>query len=78
MPADGFTHVVMRWGNTPADLDVYVVPIGVRDKRTSKPVTWGAWDTITGNFTFPGPTVSDGQVCMCVYVHMYIGHLQRL
>lgn len=35
LPADGVTRTVVRWGSAPADLDLYIVPIGVRDPAST-------------------------------------------
>jgi hypothetical protein len=41
VPADGLTRAVIRWGDTPADLDLYIIPIGVVDIIGS-PVEWAS------------------------------------
>jgi len=40
IPDDGKTYVVLRWGADPADLDLYVIPIGVSQIDNSGNVTW--------------------------------------
>jgi hypothetical protein len=42
LPADGKTRVVLRWGNTPSDNDLYVRPVGVVHPDTGEEAVW-AW-----------------------------------
>jgi hypothetical protein len=57
VPADGLTRVVLRWGDTPADLDLYVIPIGVVDVVGS-PVRW-VTNLIDGSIEDPPLVVED-------------------
>jgi len=40
IPDDGRSRVILRWGNQPADCDIYVVPNDVVDPTTNNPVAW--------------------------------------
>lgn len=39
LPRHGLTHIVLNWGNRPSDLDVYVIPLAVRDWQ-DQPIEW--------------------------------------
>jgi hypothetical protein len=40
VPDDGRSRVILRWGNQPADCDIYAVPNDVVDTITGNPVIW--------------------------------------
>lgn len=61
---DGKTHVVLRWGDYPGDLDMYLLPLGVRavdDDQT--PVDWFAMTCTGSTFNQTCGLLQCGQRC---------------
>lgn len=58
----GLTRAMLRWGDTPADLDMFVVPIGVTDSARN-PVKWSSREP-GGAIVSPPSTSSSNQVCL--------------
>jgi len=61
VPDDGLSRVILRWGNRPADCDIYLVPKDVVDAQ-SNPV---AWRTDDGKRARTAPPYVFFNLCNC-------------
>jgi hypothetical protein len=61
IPSDGYSRAVLKWENDPSDLDIYVIPLGVKAPApTSTAVHWIAASP-SGNTYDPPPTFREAE-----------------
>jgi len=62
LPADGKTRVVLRWGDTPSDNDLYVRPVGVVHPDTGEEAVWAWRDRFSADGDdYPPAVYEEGQ-----------------
>lgn len=62
IPADGKTRVVLRWGDSPADNDLYIRPVGVVHPDTGEEAIWAWRDRFNGGGDdYPPAVYQEGQ-----------------